>query len=316
MALDSKEIISLITLLDDSDQEVADLVEKKLLSYGMAAIPIIQGQLDIISDKQSKWAINQLITKIAYNKLLADFKHWLYSEDKDLLEGICLVNRFKYPNKEKEEVVTEIEKIRITAWLEIRQDYTPFEKVKILNEAFYKVFQFKGNVENYHSHSNSIISDVFVSKKGNPIMLCVIYMLVAQKLQMPIFGVNLPQHFMLVYMEEDKMDLAHFDFNNSKKISFEHRQALFYINAFNNGGVFTKANLEQFVSQMRLDFAPNYFDPCDNLTIVKRVLRNLSAAYKQEGDEEKQQQILEILYVLGEPPLDHFTDITGESFEE
>ncbi|MES2382137.1 MAG: transglutaminase-like domain-containing protein [Bacteroidota bacterium] len=314
--MDSKEIISLLTLLDDSDKEVANLVEQKLLSYGIDALPIIEQQLVVNHDEESVLVISQLVDKIQYNKLLVDFKHWLYSEDRDLLEGVFLVTQFKYPKVQKHELNVEIEKIRLTAWLEMRHDVTPFEKVKILNYAFYQIHGFKGNVENYHNPSNSFISDFFVTKQGNPIMLCIVYMLVAQKLQLPVFGINLPQHFMLAYLEEDKFDLSHFDFNNDKKISAENKQALFYINAFNNGGIFTRTSLEQFVTQMRLELLPAYFEPCDNVTIIKRVLRNLAAAYKMGGDTESEAQVFNILYILGEPPLNHFTDITGANFDE
>jgi hypothetical protein len=40
------------------------------------------------------------------------------------------------------------------------------------------------------------------------------------------------------------------------------------------------------------------------------VLRNLAASYKYEKEAEKSSQIFEILYLLGEPPIDHFTDVT------
>jgi regulator of sirC expression with transglutaminase-like and TPR domain len=313
--LDTIEIKSLLLLLDDTDAEVVALVEKKLLSYGADALPVIKNELKQIQDERVQELTNQLIEKINFNQLLANFQRWFVSEDRDLLEGVVLVAQFKYPHLQKNVIREEIDKIKLNAWLEMRHDITPFEKVKILNYAFYKIHGFSGNVDNYQSSSNSFINEVLDSKKGNPIMLCIIYMLVAQNLKLPVFGINLPQHFMLAFLEEDKMSLSNFDFNQSNKISAENKSVLFYINAFHMGGVFTKTSLEQFVQQMKIQSNPAYYLPCDNLTIVKRVLRNLAASFKFEEQQQSANMVYEILYLLGEPPLDHFTDITDTTFE-
>lgn len=313
--MDTIEIKSLLLLLDDTDAEVVALVEKKLLSYGADALPVIKNELKQIQDERVQELTNQLIEKINFNQLLANFQKWFISEDRDLLEGVVLVAQFKYPHLQKNVIREEIDKIKLNAWLEMRHDITPFEKVKILNYAFYKIHGFSGNVDNYQSSSNSFINEVLDSKKGNPIMLCIIYMLVAQNLKLPVFGINLPQHFMLAFLEEDKMSLSNFDFNQSNKISAENKSVLFYINAFHMGGVFTKTSLEQFVQQMKIQSNPAYYLPCDNLTIVKRVLRNLAASFKFEEQQQSANMVYEILYLLGEPPLDHFTDITDTTFE-
>lgn len=314
--METTEIKSLLLLLDDTDEEVVGLVEKKLVSFGIDVIPLIESELAQIKDQTVNDLASDVISKINYNQLLIDFQTWFGSEEKDLLNGVLLVAKYKYPNLKKAEILEAIEKIKLKAWLEMRHDITAYEKVKILNYAFYNIHGFSGNVDNYQSSSNSFINEVLDSKKGNPIMLCIIYMLVAQNLKLPVFGINLPQHFMLAFLEEDKMELSTFDLNKSKKITPENRGVLFYINAFHKGGVFTKNSLEQFVKQMQIQSNPAYYLPCDNLTIVKRVLRNLASSFKYEENKWKANQIYDILYLLGEPPLDHFTDVTDSNFEE
>jgi hypothetical protein len=67
---------------------------------------------------------------------------------------------------------------------------------------------------------------------------------------------------------------------------------------------------------MQIQSNPAYYLPCDNLTIIKRVLRNLASSYKHENEKLLANQIYDILYLLGEPPLDHFTDVTDSNFDE
>jgi len=314
--LETTEIKSLLLLLDDTDAEVVSLVEKKLISFGIDVLPLIENELAEIKDENVNDLANDVVSKINYKQLLIDFQTWFDSTEKDLLNGVYLVAKYKYPNLLKTDICEAIEKIKLNAWLEMRHDITAFEKVKILNYTFYNIHGFSGNVDNYQSSANSFINEVLDTKKGNPIMLCIIYMLVAQNLKLPVFGINLPQHFMLAFLEEDKMDLSTFDLNKSKKIFAENRGVLFYINAFHKGGVFTKTSLEQFVKQMQIQSNPIYYLPCDNLSIVKRVLRNLATSFKYEEDKFKANQVYDILYLLGEPPLDHFTDVTDSNFDE
>ena len=314
--MNATEIKSLLFLLDDTDAEVVNLVEKKLLSYGVNALPLIADELILIKDENVIDLTADLVSKINYQQLLIEFKEWHDSPEKDLLQGVYLITKFKYPTLEKAFLKERIEKIKLNAWLDMRHDISAVEKVKILNYTFYDIHGFSGNVDNYQSSSNSFINEVLETKKGNPIMLCIIYMLVAQHLKLPIFGINLPQHFMLAFLEEDKLSLNNFDFISDKKISSENRSVLFYINAFHKGGIYSQKSLEQFVEQMKIPSNAAYYLPCDNLSIVKRVLRNLAASYKYEEEVIKANQIFDILYLLGEPPLAHFTDITDANFDE
>jgi len=121
---------------------------------------------------------------------------------------------------------------------------------------------------------------------------------------------------MLAYLEEEKVDLSTLDLNKPFQLKADNKNVQFYINAFHKGGVFTKTSLEQFVKQMNIQSNPIYYLPCDNLSIIKRVLRNLASSYKHENEKLKKNQIYDILYLLGEPPLDHFTDVTDSNFED
>ena len=62
-----------------------------------------------------------------------------------------------------------------------------------------------GNSKDYHSPLNSCINTVVSSRKGNPLSLCVLYSIIARSLDMPVYGVNLPNHFVLTYLDEDRM---------------------------------------------------------------------------------------------------------------
>src|SRR6202012_2642449 len=106
---------------------------------------------------------------------------------------------------EFEKLKAEIEQIYYDVWVEMKvvEEEIPYEKIKQLNNAFFTKLKFTANTKNFHSVTNSMLNLVLETRKGNPISLCVIYMLVAQKLKMPIYGVNLPNLFILTYKADD-----------------------------------------------------------------------------------------------------------------
>ncbi len=91
----------------------------------------------------------------------------------------------------------------------LRQIYAINWYVKLLrnyrvNRCQRYLIPFSGNTTNHQDPQNSYIGQVLDTKKGNQISLASIYSIIAQKLDIPIYGVNLPQHFILAYLDEDK----------------------------------------------------------------------------------------------------------------
>jgi len=108
-------------------------------------------------------------------------------------------------------------------------------------------------------------------------------------LDIPVFGVNLPQHFVLAYANEI--------YEQHHRIVDEH-DILFYINPFNKGAVFTRKEIEMFIKQ--LDIKPNksHFLPCDNNTIINRLINNLIKSYDKTGYPEKIQELKRLQQAL------------------
>lgn len=310
--MSEKEIISLIALLDDEDEEITQHVEEKLLSLGQPIIPVLEHEWSSVNNIHHQQKIENVIHRIQFENLLNELRRWRDSEEQDLLDGVYIVSKYRYPDLDKQKIINEIDRIRLDIWLELHYDLTSFEKVRIMNHVLYAIHGFKGNTDQYHDPQNSFINIVLESKRGNPIMLAVVYMLIAQRLNIPIYGVNLPQHFVLAYKEENPLHHSSDPFNTKPKLDYREGRVLFYINAFNQGAVFSKSNLEQFLRQIRIEPRLEFFDACGNVDIVKRVLRNLIVAYQKQGKVNKAGEVHKMLSVLGEPPLNDFEDTTPD----
>jgi regulator of sirC expression with transglutaminase-like and TPR domain len=314
--MSDNEVRSLIALLDDDDPEIVEHVEAKLLSLGSSVVAVLENEWDSLSSPEHQQKVETIIHKIQFENELETLRSWGKSAEPDLLEGLYIVARYRYPDLTKQSIINEIDRIRLDIWLELRYDYSAYEKIRIINHVLYNVHGFKGNTDQYHDPSNSFINNVLESKRGNPIMLAVVYMLIAQRLNMPIYGVNLPQHFVLGYKELPTSFNNPEAFNQLQHLPASSGKILFYINAFNKGSAFSKANLEQFLKQLQIEPRLEFFEPCNNVDIVKRVLRNLAVAYEKLNKPNKVHEVQQMLSVLGEPLLNQYEDITPEGDEE
>lgn len=298
--MNPKEVSALIRLLDDPDQEIASHVQEKLYSLGPEILPLLETEWEACFDALVQQRLEQIISNIQFSHTKQELYQWSRSEAQDLFDGAFLISKYKYPDLNKQHISDLIDKIRLDVWLELNQSLNSFEKVKVLNHVFYNLYQFSANVSNYHAPQNSFINNVLESRKGNPVSLSVVYQIVANRLGIPIYGVNLPQHFVLAYKDDrwlDKIEGVHHPDGSGQK---ESDGILFYINAFNRGALLSVSNLEQFLKQLNLPADDRYFVPCSNIEIIKRMLRNLVFAYKQQSDRNRMSQVAELLEVLGE----------------
>jgi len=281
----STEISALVKLLDDPDPEVFQHVEKRLLEHGSSVIHFLETEWEKSLDTLLQERIENIVHQIQFNNVKEDLNLWYQSGAFDLLQGAMVINRYQYPDLDESKILIQIEDIKRDIWLGLQHEMSSVEKIKLINHIFYTVYGFSGNTKNHHDPQNSYISQVLESKKGNQISLAIIYSTLAQKLDIPVYGVNLPQHFILGYIDQSKIEDHEFG-------------VLFYINAFNKGSIFGKHDVDQFLRQLNLQPQPGFYAPCSNVEIIRRIIRNLVSAYENLGSEEKVQELKELQNIL------------------
>jgi regulator of sirC expression with transglutaminase-like and TPR domain len=278
-ALSENEMKALVSLLGDTDPEVSSHVEQKIISLGDTVIPILEREWEQSFDPDSQKRIEEIIHTLQYETLKRRLIAWKGMSGEDLLEGLWLVATYQYPDLEFIKIKDQVQQIYYETWLEFKPDAVPLDQIKIINSVIFNKLKFSPNTKNFHSVGNSMINVVLESRKGNPISLCCLYMLVAQRMKLPIYGVNLPNLFILTYKQG------------------RHQ---FYINVFNKGLVFSKQDIDNYLSNLQLKPNEIYYQPCSHLDIVRRVLRNMMVAFEKAGEEEKELEIRGLLEVLSD----------------
>jgi regulator of sirC expression with transglutaminase-like and TPR domain len=275
--LSEKELHALVSLLDDSDREVKTHVRDRIIALGHEVIPFLEKKWEDSFNPDIQKEIEELVHDLQFSQLKERLIDWKNSPEQDLLTGLWIVNTYQYPDLEFEKLNAEMHQIYFEVWTAFKNDLLPYEQVRIINSVLFNNLRFSANTKNFHSPGNSMLSNVLDTKKGNPISLCAIYLLVAKKLGLPIYGVNLPNLFVLTYKSVD---------------------ATFYINAFNKGLIFSKKDINNYLDHLKIDPLDVFFEPCSNKDIITRTLRNLIVAFEKLGEAEKVNEVRELLAII------------------
>lgn len=267
------ELKALVRLLDDPDIAVFSQVEGRILNFGEEAIDMLEETSKFSIDKNVSNRIDELIKKIHFNSVYSMLVEWKLNDQSSTFEAGLCISLMTYPKMDVDALRNLMDKITRDVWLEMNEELTPLEKVQILNHIFFEIYLFNGNKGNLIAPQNSLIKDVLESKKGNSISISILYLEIARRLNMPIYGVDLPQNFVLAYINDDSV------------LSAKHR-VLFYINPFNKGIIFTKKDIDAFLKQINEKSNSAYYQICDNVIVVKRLLSELIESFSSVGQDE------------------------------
>ena len=285
MSSDS-EIHALIQLLDDSDQEVFQHVYNKLKSLGPDAIPALEevwsGDLNSVIHER----LEEIIHEIQYDALTEDWEIWLEQESPDLLSGAFLVAKYHYPDIHFEDLSKKVTKLKQNIWLELNYSQTPLEQIQIFNQVFYSYHGFKGS-QTTSDFQDFCINQVVDSKKGSAVSIGILYQVLANELNLPVYGVTLTRHFVLAFCKRTLLDFSEEE-NNEREI-------MFYVNPINKGSIFSRNEIKDYLEKMNVAPEPKYFLPADNLAIIKEMLNYLIELYSQQNRENRVDELTLLL---------------------
>jgi regulator of sirC expression with transglutaminase-like and TPR domain len=291
--MSTSEIAALISLIEDPDERIFHQVRSEIVARGSEIVPQLEkywehNHFGVLFQER----IESLIQSIHFNGIADSLSDWSCSEDADLLEGALLINRYQYPSYDEDEIRRTLSTLRQDIWLELNDNLTAIEQVNVINHILYNVYGFSGNKANYSAPQNNFLSDVLSLKKGNPLTMAVVYQVLANRLEIPIYGVNLPNHFLLAYLDENNMGMSPETCPNDG--------ILFYINPFSGGTIIHKSEIDAFLMHLELPQAMTYYQPCSSTTIVKRMINNLIYAYGKQGKSDKVDDLKKLVERISE----------------
>ncbi|MBS1599786.1 MAG: transglutaminase family protein [Bacteroidetes bacterium] len=287
---ETREIKALFHLIDDPDEEVFFNVSDRIVSYGRGIIPNLENLWENTINENIQERIEVLIHKLHYHDLTEDFVRWKTSSYQDLLTASLLVSKFQYPDLATTNVLQEVEKLRRNIWLELNSYLTPLEQVNVLTSIIYGYYNLKGTEVGYQHPEDFLINKLIEAKKGNTIINGILYLILAELLDIPIKAINIPRQFVLAYIKpdyEDDVDLS--------KDPFQRVE--FFIDPM-SGQVFTHKDVENYFKRVSIAPAGTYFKPISHIRIIQVLLDEFSKCFDDEKNGYKQKELKELSNLL------------------
>lgn len=264
--MNENKLTALLSLLDDPTPEIYKRIENELINLPVSAIPQLE---DYWLDSKStilQERLEQVINKIQFTHVKNELISWGKTDSQDLIEGAILVNKSYNPNLITDPIRKEIEKIKKDVWLELNDQLTALEKIKILNHFFYNIYNYQALSPNQPTNWDGDIGTVLSQKQGNYIIISIIYAGIAQELGIPVYGINLADSVLLCYVDK----------NASNK-----DEILFYINPIDRGKVFGRTELQFVIESKKIVNRPKYYKATNNSSLIKRLVKHNISVYKK-----------------------------------
>ena len=237
------EIAALVRLLDDPDENIFDQIKEKLMEIGPECIPSLEKAR--FEDNYGDLFISRaehLIHDIGFSTLKKDHEKWLKFPVK-LIDGVTQLDQYFFPNVTASFIKHEINEMIKDIQPYIHLNMTPVEKVKLINQVIYEIYKVKGDKKNYHDPINSSFGHLLQHKRGNPLTISMLYIELARHMNIPIKGVNLPNHFIVGYLRDNSL--------MNTGTTYKKEDILFYINPFSKGVILKHSDIDDFLKEIR-----------------------------------------------------------------
>ncbi len=265
--------------MDDPDQMVVEHAMGKLMEYGDDIIPSLERlEDDCFVHPIQLENILIVLDALRFRRVKNTLHNWLKSEDKNLMQAVYTICNYQFPDLTIEEFTSKFQSLRHKCWMEINSRQTSFEKVDALNRVFFDVFDFVRVNEVPHSPFDIFVNSVMESKEGTDISLGLIYSMVAQSLDIPIYGVTTMNNrapFILAYMDKDNL-LPVLDWG------IDNNGVLFYIDVGTKGLIIDPQQLKEAYLSEGLPQSRAQFEPSPNTVIIKKYLRDIKRSYSNQ----------------------------------
>jgi len=114
-----------------------------------------------------------------------------------LLEAAICLAQDEYPDLDVQQVLGDVDQLLARLKRRLPSDAPALQRLRLLNQFFFRDLSFGGNLNDYYDPDNSYISAVLKTRRGIPITLAVLWLELASGLGLQANGVAFPGHFMV-----------------------------------------------------------------------------------------------------------------------
>jgi len=209
LSLGSREAV--LALLDDP----SPVVRKALLAHFTAQGEPARIFLENLANGGSRLLATHAkgyLEELKFTDPVSEFRDFIRSLNYELETGALLLARTVMPDIDVGLSCQRLDDLAARCRELIADPLSVREKCRVINRVLFHENGFRGNLEHYTDPLNSFLPVVLERRKGIPLSLSIVYLLVAQRLGIDLEPVGLPGHFMVgCYLEDTPLFIDPFE---------------------------------------------------------------------------------------------------------
>ena len=256
---------AIVGLLDDPSPPVRQAVVDEILSHGTTGrkflTDICKG--NEIELRRHALAILEILDKDSPIKM---FSRFIKSQNYELESGYILLSRIDDPDLAVTDVMQKLDDIALRCQTLFTSPLSPRDRCRIINRVIFHEYGFTGNRSDFDNPQNTFVHSLFETRKGLPISLAILYLMVARRLELKLEPVGVPGRFMVgCFLEKEP----------------------FFIDVFENGKFRSLEDLLYYLEVNEFEADLGHFGPCPVGEVLSRCCRNLANQYRLLFEDEK-----------------------------
>ncbi len=269
------QLAALERLLDDPSPVVRQAVAAHVKAAGTAGILWLEklaAKAELAPHAHSLLADLRTVEAAAQT-----FLTYLRAGPIDLEEACLLLERVATPSLPPSAYTAELDRLADRTRELIAEPLDLRAKCRLLCRVLFGEEGYRGAQESVSAPASSLLSKVISTRRGIPISLCLIYLLVGRRLGLPLQPVGLPGRFMVGI--------------------FRGREPL-YIDCYEGGAFRTRADVQLMLLDNHLPADEAFLGPVSAEQTLARCCRNLVSQYEAQGDDRSSRLYLGFVRAL------------------
>ncbi|MEZ4651128.1 MAG: transglutaminase-like domain-containing protein [Candidatus Eisenbacteria bacterium] len=254
-----EEIEALVSLLADEDPRIYEIVAGHVRELGETAVPVLERWIED-SDARIRMRCRHLLQEIQAGEVDRDLEAIAHAsdEDVDLEHGCWVIARTEYPGLPRAAISDPLDRIAADVASRLSGVAEPKDQIQIMNHVIFTEWRFRRDNRNYYDPDNTFLHRVLELRTGVSVSLATLYVLVAKRLGLPIYGVGMP-NAVLVRYGDSETDL--------------------FLDPAAGGRLLSRRDLAQYLSSAGYYFKDGYISNATARELLLRTLQHLMVSY-------------------------------------
>ena len=254
----------LLRLLDDDSPVVRKAVLGELQLHPEQGETLLREATTSMDEALAERAII-LLEELGWSDGVEAFLEFIRSLKFELETGWLLLDRTVFPTCDVAACHLFMDEMAERCRELMTPPSSPREMCKVMNRVFFHEYGFRAATKDSGHPSNSFLHKVIERRRGLPITLSVLYLLVARRIGFELEPIGLPGRFMVGCFAEETP---------------------FYVDVWAGGRFREVHELEGFLKEVAVENSGSFLLPVTMAETLTRGCRNLILQYRQAGDEE------------------------------